>query len=116
MPRPPRFVAGGAYGTYNGGMATHQMPPAPLAEEIGLRSPITPTTMERFDRAFRRRITVAVAVSLVVNAVVFGGASLVAFYYIRPLLRRATPVNVSIRRVFLPADPKPAIPPAAPRH
>ena len=61
-----------------------------------------PMTVEAFDRAARRRLPIAIAVSLIVNAIVFGAAGLVGHRFLQSIqIMRDTPHDVTIRRVFV---------------
>ena len=58
---------------------------------------------DRFDRGFRRRIVIALAISVVVNLVVFGYAGKLGHHFLRSLeVMREKDGQVNIRRVYLP--------------
>ena len=62
-------------------------------------------TLDRFDRGFRRRITIALAISVVVNLVIFGYAGVLGHHFLQSLdIMREKDGQVSIRRIYLPAS------------
>jgi hypothetical protein len=62
----------------------------------------TASSLEAFDATFRKRLTVALAVSLVVNAVIFGTAGVTAHRFLQSLLPKPQPITVT--RIVLPAN------------
>jgi hypothetical protein len=61
-------------------------------------------SVESFDRAFRRRMMIAIAISVVVNAVVFGAAGIVGHRFLQSLQimrEKQPPQDVTIRRIYI---------------
>ena len=58
-------------------------------------------TPEKHDKAFPRRLAIALGISLIINALIFGSAGLAGHYFLQSL--RPKPKPVEIRRIVLPA-------------
>jgi len=82
----------------------------PIDMSVALEEPSTPSraeaTIRAYDRNTRKRIIIAVSVSLVVNAIVFGYAGRVGHQFILALRRmESEDSTVNIKRVILKQAP-----------
>jgi hypothetical protein len=60
-------------------------------------------SLAAFDQAHRKRIAIAIGVSLVVNAVVFGSAGVIAHHFLAGLRHRSHPDRITVTRIIIPA-------------
>ena len=64
-----------------------------------------PISLETFDKAFWRRLGIAITVSLAVNLVIFGYAGMLGHRFLQAIrVREYEAGKVTVRRIFLPAD------------